>query len=325
MSIPRVRSQRLRFNRVLRDLVAEVSISPSNLISPMFVKEDLDEPAPIRSMPGVFQHTPVSVQAHVKELLSAGVRAIILFGIPTHKDAQGSEASNPSGFLHRTVREVKDVFGDDVLVVTDLCLDEYTDHGHCGILTGSGHIDNDATLQRYAEIAISQAEAGADLIAPSGMMDGQVEAIRNALDSAGRTMIPIMAYTAKFASAFYGPFRDAAECAPAFGDRRSYQMDFRNRREAVREAILDDMEGADVIMVKPAGHYLDIISDLREATDLPVAAFQVSGEYSMLRAGADAGYFALDVAMEETLIAIKRAGATLIITYFALEAARLFR
>lgn len=325
MNFPHSRPHRLRSTSLVRDLVAETNLTPDHLVAPLFVKESLTEPEPIPSMPGIRQHSIKSVRKEAEELLSAGVRAVILFGIPAIKDSLGSEASNRDGIVQRAVSELIDALGDEMLISTDLCLDEFTDHGHCGVLRESGEIDNDATLERYAEIAISQATAGSGLIAPSGMMDGQVGVIRSALDSAGLEMTPIMAYSAKFASAFYGPFRDAAECAPAFGDRRSYQMDYRNRGEAVKEAVLDENEGADIVMVKPAGYYLDIISDIKAVTTLPVAAYQVSGEYSALKAASDAGYLDGEAVMIESLTAIKRAGADLIITYFAKDAARALR
>lgn len=306
----------------MRDLVAGVTLAPEHLIAPIFVKESLNEPEPISSMPGIYQHSLASARSEAKELVSAGIRAVIVFGIPEIKDANGSGASSPQGIVQRAVRELSEATDGEMLVATDLCLDEFTDHGHCGVLTDSGAIDNDATLERYKEIAVSQADSGSGLVAPSGMMDGQVGAIRDALDSAGHEMTPIMAYSAKFASSFYGPFRDAAECAPSFGDRRTYQMDFRNRAEALREAALDEEEGADILMVKPAGYYLDIISDLRGATALPVAAYQVSGEYSALRAAADAGYLDGEAVIIESLTAIRRAGADLVLTYFAKDAAR---
>lgn len=306
----------------MRNLVAEINLTTDHLVAPLFIKESLVEPEPVPSMPGICQHSIKSARKEAEELLSVGVRAVIIFGIPNTKDALGSEASNRNGIVQRAVSELIDALGDGMLICTDLCLDEFTDHGHCGVLRESGEIDNDTTLERYAEIAISQATAGSGLIAPSGMMDGQVSVIRSALDSAGFEMTPIMAYSAKFASAFYGPFRDAAECAPAYGDRRSYQMDFRNRGEAVREALFDEDEGADIVMVKPAGYYLDIISGIKAMTTLPVAAYQVSGEYSALRVASDAGYLDGDDVILESLTAIKRAGADLIITYFAKDAAR---
>ncbi|RIK10501.1 MAG: porphobilinogen synthase [Acidobacteria bacterium] len=322
MNFPHSRPQRLRSTALARNLVAETALSPDQLVAPLFVKESLTDPEPIPTMPGVSKHSIRSLRKEAEELLSAGVRAVILFGIPKTKDPEGSEASDRDGIVQRAVMELADAFGSELLISTDLCLDEFTDHGHCGVLGESGAVDNDATLERYAEIAISQATAGSGLIAPSGMMDGQVGAIRGALDSAGFKMTPIMAYSVKFASAFYGPFRDAAECAPAFGDRRSYQMDYRNRGEAVREALLDEDEGADILMVKPAGHYLDIISDIKAVTTLPVAAYQVSGEYSALKAATEAGYLDAEPVMIESLTAIRRAGANLIITYFAKDAAR---
>ncbi len=322
MGFPTERPRRLRRTPALRDFVRETELTPSRLVAPLFVKEGISEPVPVPTMPGVVQHTLGSVVEAAKEASSAGIKAVILFGVPEQKDAMGSAASDDRGVVQKAVRELKDALGDELVVMCDLCLDEYTDHGHCGIVRPDGTVDNDATLERYAEIAVSQAAAGADMVAPSGMMDGQVGAIRTSLDSAGYQDVGIMAYSAKFASAFYGPFRTAAECAPSFGDRRSYQVDPPNAREAVREVLLDLEEGADVVMVKPAGLYLDVVSAVREATDLPVAAYQVSGEYSALVFAAQAGCFDLEAVMMESLVCIRRAGADSILTYFAVDAAR---
>ena len=268
-------------------------------------------------MPGVSQHTVDSLAAEAKELAAAGVRALILFGIPERKDPTGSAADDTDGIVQVALRRLRDDLGDDVVLMADLCLDEYTDHGHCGVLLDDGTIDNDATLERYASIALAQADAGAAVVAPSGMMDGQVGAIRASLDGAGHTDVAIMAYAAKYASCFYGPFRDAAECAPSFGDRAAYQMDPANGREALREAALDEAEGADILMVKPAMSYLDVVAALRSRTELPVAAYQVSGEYALIKAATERGWLDEDRLVMETLVSIKRAGADLILTYFA--------
>ena len=270
----------------MRRLVAEARISVDDLVAPLFVKEGIDAPEPVVSMPGVVQHTQESLRKEVRTLADLGVPAVILFGVPAAKDATGSGADAADGVVQIALRNLRDETADELVLMADNCLDEYTDHGHCGILTADGTVDNDATLERYASIAIAQADAGADVVAPSGMMDGQVGAIRAALDSAGHTDTAILAYAVKYASALYGPFRDAAECAPQFGDRRGYQMDPPNAREALDEAALDVAEGADMLMVKPALPYLDIVRALRDNFDLPVAAYHVSGEYAMLKAAA---------------------------------------
>jgi porphobilinogen synthase len=287
----------------------------------LFVKEGIDAPEPVASMPGVVQHTQESLRKEARALAALGVPAVILFGVPAHKDAAGSGADAADGVVQIALRNLRDEVGDDLVVMADDCLDEYTDHGHCGVLDARGNVDNDATLERYALIAIAQADAGAEVIAPSGMMDGQVGAIRSALDQTGHTDIAIMAYSAKYASALYGPFRDAAECAPQFGDRRSYQMDIRNAREALDETALDIAEGADIVMVKPALAYLDVISAVRSSFDVPVAAYHVSGEYSMVKAAAAQGWIDGDAVALEHVTAIKRAGADVILTYFARELA----
>lgn len=304
----------------MRELVREVDVLPRHLIAPLFVKEGSDIPEPIPSMPGHVQHTLESLRKEARELASHGVRGFLLFGVPEEKDATGSAAYDPDGISQRGLAALKEELGDDAVVVGDLCLCEYTDHGHCGVLEG-GTVLNDATLDLYARTAVAQAEAGADLVAPSGMMDGQVGTIREALDEAGHPETAIMAYAAKYASAHYGPFREAAECAPQEGDRSGYQMDPPNVREAVREVALDLGEGADVVMVKPALAYLDVIRATSEISEAPVAAYNVSGEYSMVKAAAERGWIDGDRVALEHLTAIRRAGADLVITYFARDLA----
>ena len=313
--------RRLRRTPALRRLVAEHRLEVDDLVAPLFVKEGIAAPEPVASMPGVVQHTPASLRTEVARLAGLGIPAIMLFGVPAAKDARGSGADDPEGIVQRAVRDLRADLGDDIVVMVDNCLDEYTDHGHCGILTESGEVDNDATLARYSAIAVAQAEAGADVVAPSGMMDGQVAAIRGALDGAGHSEVAILAYAAKYASALYGPFRDAAECAPRFGDRRGYQMDPANGREARAEVRLDVVEGADMVMVKPALAYLDVIATVRETVDVPVAAYHVSGEYAMVKAAAQLGWIDGDAVAREHLLAIKRAGAGIILTYLAGEIA----
>jgi porphobilinogen synthase len=305
----------------MRRLVAEARLGVDDLVAPLFVKEGIDAPEPVASMPGVVQHTQESLRKEVRTLADLGVPAVILFGIPSVKDARGSSADAAEGVVQVALRSLRDEVGDTLVLMADDCLDEYTDHGHCGIVTTDGEVDNDATLVRYAEIAVAQADAGADVIAPSGMMDGQVGAIRGALDSAGHHGVAILGYSAKYASALYGPFRDAAECAPQFGDRRSYQMDAANAREAIAETLLDVDEGADMVMVKPAVAHLDVIAALRSAVDVPIAAYHVSGEYAMVKAAAANGWIDGDAVALEHLVAIKRAGADFVITYFAREVA----
>jgi porphobilinogen synthase len=320
---PLARPRRLRRTAALRRLTTAVRIDPAELILPMFVKEGLSEPAPIGSMPGVVQHTRESLRKAASEAVAAGVGGLILFGIPAHKDARGSSADDPDGIVQLALRDLTAEVGDATVLMADLCLDEYTDHGHCGLLTPSGDVDNDATLERYASIAAAQADAGVHVVAPSGMMDGQVGAIRAALDGSGHHDVPVLAYSAKYASAFYGPFRDAAECAPQFGDRAAYQQDpGRSVDEALREVALDLAEGADAVMVKPALAYLDVVRAVREAVDVPLAAYQVSGEYAMVEAAAAAGMIDRERAVMETLTAIRRAGADMILTYWAVEVAR---
>jgi porphobilinogen synthase len=323
---PLARPRRLRRTAALRRLTAGVRIDPAELILPMFVKEGIREPAPIASMPGVVQHTRESLRKAAVEAAEAGVGGLILFGVPARKDSRGSWADDPNGIVQLALADLASEVGDATVLMADLCLDEYTDHGHCGLLTPAGDVDNDATLERYASIALAQAQAGVHVVAPSGMMDGQVGAIRAALDGGAFTDVPILAYAAKYASAFYGPFRDAAECAPQFGDRASYQQDpARSVDEALREVALDLAEGADAVMVKPALAYLDVVRAVREAVDVPLAAYQVSGEYAMVEAAAAAGWLDRERTIIETLTAIRRAGADIVLTYWAVEAARWFR
>ena len=321
MSYPDHRPRRMRAREALRRLVRETDLTPRNLIAPLFVKEGIPEPAEISSMPGQSQHTLESLRKEAVDIASRGVRDFVLFGVPARKDAEGSESHTPKGVAQQGLRALKEELGEDAVVIADLCLDEYTDHGHCGVLTDDGQVDNDRTLEIYRKIAVAQAEAGADLVAPSGMMDGQVAAIREALDEAGFSAVGILAYAAKFASAFYGPFREAAECAPQFGDRRGYQMDPANLEEALREIEADIDEGADIVMVKPALPYLDVIREAKDATGHPMAAFNVSGEYAMVKAAAERGWIDGRAITLEILTSIRRAGADLILTYHAKEAA----
>lgn len=322
MSGPVVRPRRLRRTPALRRLVADVRLAPADLVLPMFVKEGIEAPQPISSMPGVVQHTRDSLRKATAEAAAAGVGGVILFGIPQTKDARGSGADDPQGIVQLALADVAQEVGDALVVMSDLCLDEYTDHGHCGLLTADGEVDNDATLERYASAAVAQARAGSQVVAPSGMMDGQVAAIRAALDGAGFSFLPVLAYSAKYASAFYGPFREAAECAPQFGDRAAYQQDAaRATSEGVREALLDLAEGADAVMVKPAMAYLDVVRAVAEAVDVPVAAYQVSGEYAMVEAAAARGWVDRERIVLETLTGIRRAGAGTVLTYWATEAA----
>jgi len=322
-SFPVARPRRLRRTAALRRLTAQVAVQPGDLVLPLFVKEGISEPQPVSSMPGVLQHTRDSLRKAAVDATAAGVGGLILFGIPAVKDARGSAADDPAGIIQRALRDLAAEVGDDTVLFADLCLCEYTDHGHCGVLTDDYDVDNDATLERYAAIACAQAVAGAHVVAPSGMMDGQVGAIRSALDQAGYPEIAVCAYSAKYASAFYGPFREAAEGAPRFGDRAGYQQDPRAAGEALREVELDLGEGADIVMVKPALAYLDIIRRVADAVTVPVAAYQVSGEYAMVEAAAARGWLDRDRAIMETLTAIRRAGADIILTYWAAEVARL--
>jgi porphobilinogen synthase len=312
----------LRTTPALRRLVAETRLSVDDLVAPLFVREGIDEPQPIASLPGVVQHTRESLRKEVAELAALGVPAVILFGVPSHKDAEGSEAWNPDGIVQVALRDLRHEVGDQLVVMADCCLDEYTDHGHCGVLTPGGVVDNDATIVRYARAALAQAEAGAHVIAPSGMMDGQVGAIRQALDGGGHTDVAILAYSAKYASAFYGPFRDAVDVQiVGGGDRKGYQQDWRNAREALTEVEADLAQGADMVMVKPALAYLDVIAAVRAQVQVPVAAYHVSGEYSMIKAAAANGWIDGAAVALEHLTAIKRAGADVILTYLARELA----
>jgi porphobilinogen synthase len=318
---PRQRPRRMRRTPALRSLVRETELSPRHLIAPLFVKEGVSDPVPISSMPGQFQHTLESLRKEAAEIASRGVLAFVLFGVPERKDAEGSEAWNPDGISQMALRTLRAELGDEHVVIADLCLDEYTDHGHCGVLDDDGNVDNDATLERYRRIALAQAEAGAHMLGPSGMMDGQVASIRDALDEGGFDPVGILAYAAKFASSFYGPFREAAECAPRFGDRAGYQMDPPNADEAIREVAADIVQGADVVMIKPALPYLDVIRRAKDETHFPVAAYNVSGEYAMVKAAAANGWLDERKAVLEILTSIRRAGADLILTYHAKDAA----
>jgi porphobilinogen synthase len=311
----------MRRREALRRLVAETDLSPRRLIAPLFVKEGIQDPSPIPSMPGQSQHALESLRKEAVEIAGKGVSSFVLFGVPLEKDAEGSQAYAPDGIGLQGLAALRQELGDDAVIMADLCLCDYTDHGHCGVVTDGGDIDNDATLEIYRKIAVVQADAGADLVAPSGMMDGQVAAIRDSLDDAGHLETGILAYAAKFASAFYGPFRDAAECAPQFGDRSGYQMDPANVDEAVREVEADIAEGADMVMVKPALPYLDVIRAAKEATGFPMAAYNVSGEYAMVKAAAQNGWLDERRTTLEILTAIRRAGADQILTYHAKDAA----
>ena len=322
MSFPTQRPRRLRRTAALRRLVSETTLRVEDLVAPLFVREDIDEPQPIASLPGVVQHTRASVRKEVRRLVDLGVPAVILFGVPARKDPTGSEAWNPDGIVQLALRDLRDDVADDLVLMADLCLDEYTDHGHCGVLTSNGEVDNDATLDLYARVALAQAEAGAAVVAPSGMMDGQVGVIRRALDGAGHTDTVILAYSAKYATALYGPFRDAVDVRiVGGGDRRAYQQNPTNIRESLREVELDIQEGADIVMVKPALAHLDVIAAVRSIVDVPVAAYHVSGEYSMIKAAAERGWIDGDAIALEHLGAIKRAGADIILTYLAAEVA----
>jgi porphobilinogen synthase len=321
VSYPRHRARRTRRTEALRALVRETDLSPRHLVAPLFVKEGIDEPIPVASMPGQVQHTVESLRKEARSIASRGVLAFTVFGVPADKDAEGTQAWNPDGISQRGLRALREELGEDHVLIADLCLDEYTDHGHCGLLAPDGSVDNDATLERYRRIAAVQAEAGADLVAPSGMMDGQVAAIRDALDDSGHTSTGILAYAAKFASAFYGPFREAAESRPQFGDRAGYQMDAANGDEAIREIRADLEEGADLVMVKPALPYLDVIRRAREEIGVPLVAYNVSGEYAMVKAAAERGWLDERRAVLELLTSIRRAGAGLILTYHAADAA----
>ncbi|PQM75648.1 porphobilinogen synthase [Corynebacterium sp. J010B-136] len=321
---PQRRPRRLRQNPAMRDLVAETQLSPRDLILPMFVADGIEQPKEISSMPGVYQHTEESLIQAIREAQEAGVRCVDLFGVPREedKDAQGSPAWDPEGVLNRALTRVRKEFGNDILIMADTCLDEFTDHGHCGVLDSQGRVDNDATLELYVAMSIAQARAGAHIVSPSGMMDGQIGAIREGLDAAGFEDVAIMAYSAKYASAFFGPFREAVGSSLE-GDRRTYQQDPANYRESMLEVDLDIEEGADFVMVKPALPYLDVLAGTAERSPVPVAAYQVSGEYAMIKAAGANGWVDEQAVMMESLISIKRAGADQIFTYFATEAARI--
>ncbi|MGI8612635.1 MAG: porphobilinogen synthase [Nocardioidaceae bacterium] len=323
-TFPAARPRRLRRTPAVRALVGETTVQARHLVLPLFVREDAAEPVPITSMPGVVQHSRDSARAALTEAAEAGLGGVMLFGVPQTKDAFGSGALDPKGVLNAAIADAAAEVGDALVVMSDLCLDEFTDHGHCGLLDDAGEVDNDATLAVYAEMAVAQAEAGVAMVGPSGMMDGQVAAVRAALDAAGFSGVAILAYAAKYASAFYGPFREAVSSSLQ-GDRCTYQQDPANRREAVREARLDVEEGADLVMVKPALAYLDLVRDVREAVDVPVAAYNVSGEYAMVEAAAARGWIDRERAILELLTGIRRAGADTVLTYWASEAARLLR
>lgn len=323
MVFPEFRPRRMRQSETLRAMIRETRLSTEQMIYPLFVLPGKGIRQEVASMPGVFRLSVDQLAKEAKDCLSLGVRSVILFGLPDKKDGLGSGAYAKNGIIQQAIRELKNR-APGMTVVTDVCLCEYTDHGHCGCLSGQ-EVDNDATLELLAKTALSHAQAGADMVAPSDMMDGRISEIRSTLDENSFHMVPIMSYAVKYASAFYGPFRDAAECAPQFGDRRSYQMDPANSREALREATLDVEEGADILMVKPALAYLDIISRLHDEFDLPIAAYQVSGEYAMIKAAAERGWIDGERVMAESLLAIRRAGADIILTYFAKEMAQLLR
>lgn len=320
MAFPQDRPRRLRTTPAVRRLVAETSVEPRNLVLPMFVAEGREAPTPVESMPGVVQHTRDTARRAVAEAAELGLGGVMLFGLPERKDATGSGALDPGGILNVAIADAVSEVGDALVVMSDLCLDEFTDHGHCGVLDSRGRVDNDATLDLYAKMGVAHAEAGVHLVGPSGMMDGQVGVIRRALDAAGHTDTSILAYAAKYSSAFFGPFREAV-ASSLEGDRSTYQQDPANAREAVREALLDVEEGADIVMVKPALGYLDVLANVRASVDLPVAAYNVSGEYAMVEAAAANGWIERDRAIEETLLSIRRAGADIILTYWAAEMA----
>jgi porphobilinogen synthase len=323
MLFPDYRPRRLRKNKVFRALIQETQLSPSQLVYPLFIVPGKNKREEITSMPGVFRVSVDQLEKEARECMALGINSVILFGLPEKKDAMGTGAHKKDGIIQTAIRELKRK-ASELLVITDVCLCEYTDHGHCGCIINK-EVDNDATLEILAKTALSHAQAGADMVAPSDMMDGRVAEIRATLDENNFESIPIMSYSVKYASAFYGPFREAADCAPQFGDRRSYQMDPANSREALREATLDVDEGADILMVKPAVAYLDIITKLRDEFDLPIAAYHVSGEYAMIKAAAEKGWIDGDRVMEETLLSIKRAGADIIITYFAKDMAKILK
>lgn len=324
MSFPDVRLRRLRQSPAVRGLVRETSLEPRQLVLPLFVREGITEAVPIGSMPGVAQHSLDSLRAAATEAAEAGVGGVMLFGVPAVRDAQGSGADDPKGILNVATEVLAAEVGDALVVQTDLCLDEFTDHGHCGVLAADGSVDNDATLERYTSMALAQARAGSQLLGLSGMMDGQVGVIRKALDAEGFTDTLLLAYAAKYASAFYGPFREAVD-SQLTGDRRTYQLDPGNRREGVREAVVDEEEGADIVMVKPAMAFLDVLREVRDTVHIPVWAYQVSGEYAMIEAAAANGWIDRRASVLESLLSIRRAGADVVLTYWATEAARWLR
>ena len=321
MGFPVERPRRLRRTPALRRLVAETRLHPAALVLPLFLRDGLDESAPISSLPGVVQHSRESLRAAAREAVELGLGGVMLFGVPAHRDAVGSGATDPRGILNVGIADIRAEVGDEVVVMADLCLDEFTDHGHCGVLTGTGEVDNDATLERYADMGVALAHAGADVVGTSGMMDGQVGVVRAALDAAGAQHVAVLAYAAKYASAAFGPFREAVD-SQLLGDRRAYQQDPANRRESMREVRLDVEEGADLVMVKPAGSYLDVLRGVADVVDVPVAAYQVSGEYAMVEAAAEFGWIDRDRMVLESITSIHRAGADIVLTYWAAEVAR---
>ncbi len=321
MAFPIERPRRLRRTPALRRLVAETRLHPSALVLPLFVREGLDEPVPITSLPGVVQHSRASLRAAAREAVELGLGGVMLFGVPARRDPVGSGATDPDGILNVGIADIRAEVGDEIVVMADLCLDEFTDHGHCGVLTGAGEVDNDATLERYADMGVALARAGADVVGTSGMMDGQVGVVRAALDAADAQHVAVLAYAAKYASAAYGPFREAVD-SQLLGDRRAYQQDPANRRESMREVRLDVEEGADLVMVKPAGGYLDVLREVADVVDVPVAAYQVSGEYAMVEAAAELGWIDRDRMVLESITSIHRAGADIVLTYWAAEVAR---
>ncbi|WP_258802716.1 porphobilinogen synthase [Pseudarthrobacter sp. NS4] len=320
MTYPSQRPRRLRTTPAMRRLTAETRLAPAELILPAFIREGLAGPNPISSMPGVVQHTTDTLKRAAAEAVELGLGGIMLFGIPETRDAEGSASLDPEGVLNKAIRDVRAEVGDDLVIMSDVCLDEFTDHGHCGVVDGDGYVDNDRTVDIYARMAVAQADAGAHMLGPSGMMDGQIAAIRSALDQAGHTNTSVIAYAAKYASAFYGPFREAVD-SQLKGDRRTYQMDAGNRTEALREVELDLAEGADIVMVKPAMSYLDIVADVAAMSPVPVAAYQISGEYAMIEAAAANGWIDRRAAITESVLGIRRAGANMVLTYWAAELA----
>ena len=320
MTFPTQRPRRLRTTPAMRRLTAETRLAPAELILPAFIREGLTEPTPITSMPGVVQHTTDTLKRAAAEAVELGLGGIMLFGIPETRDAEGSASLDPNGVLNKAIRDVRAEVGDDLVIMSDVCLDEFTDHGHCGVLDADGYVDNDRTVEIYARMAVAQADAGAHMLGPSGMMDGQIAAIRSALDEAGHLNTSVIAYSAKYASAFYGPFREAVD-SQLKGDRRTYQMDAGTRTEAIREVELDLAEGADIIMVKPAMSYLDIVADVAAMSPVPVSAYQISGEYAMIEAAAANGWIDRRAAITESVLGIRRAGAHMVLTYWAAELA----